>query len=102
MVDLIRQLGDHQRGAAARIFFYLNDSAHPDRPAAGGVGVVDALRSDDQTVGGEVRALDPLADRGQGGLFVGLVVVQAPVDGLGQLAQVVRRDVGRHSDRDTA
>ena len=102
VVDLVRQLGDHQRGAAARILFDLNDSAHPDRTAAGGVGVVDALRSDDQAVGREVRALDPLADRGQGGLFVGLVVLQAPVDGLGELAQVVRRDVGRHADRDAA
>src|ERR1700753_1428243 len=77
-------------------------AAHADRPAAGGVGGVDALRSDDQTVGGEVRTLDPLADRSQGGLFVGLVIVQAPVDGLGQLAQAVRRDGGRHSDRHTA
>ena len=102
VVDLIRQLGDDDRGAAARILFYLNDSAHPDRSAAGGVRVVDALRPDDQTVGGEVRALDPLADRGQGRFFVGLVVVQAPVDGFGQLAQVVRRDVGGHADRDAA
>ena len=102
VVDLIRQFGDHDRGAPARIFFYLNDSAHPDRTAAGRVGVIDALRPDDQAVGGEVRALDPLTDRGQRGFLVGLVVVQAPVDGLGELAQVVRRNVGRHTDGDAA
>ena len=86
----------------ARIFFYLNDSAHPDRTAARGVSVVDPLRSNDQTVGREVRPLDPLADRGQRGFLVGLVVLQAPVDGLGELPQVVRRDVGGHADRDAA
>ena len=36
------------------------------------------------------------------GLFVGVVVVQRPEHRLGELAQVVRRDVGRHADRDTA
>ena len=52
--------------------------------------------------GGEVGALDPVHHRGQRGLFVGLVVLQAPEDGVGELAQVVRRDVGRHADRDAA
>ena len=41
-------------------------------------------------------------DRGQRGLFVGVVVLQAPEHRLGELAQVVRRDVGRHADRDAA
>src|SRR6185312_3609927 len=74
VVHLIRQLSDHQRGPAARIFFYLNDSAHPDRAAAGLVGVGDALRADDQPGSGEVGALDPLHDGGQGVFFVGVVV----------------------------
>ena len=52
--------------------------------------------------GGEVGPLDPFGDRGQRGLFVGLVVLQAPVHRLGELAQVVRRDVGGHADRDAA
>ena len=50
VVDLIGQLGDDHRGPAARIFFYLNHSAHPDRTAAGLVGIGDALRTDDQPV----------------------------------------------------
>lgn len=45
--------------------------------------------------------LDPL-HHGLGGLLVGLVVFQRPVHRLGELAQVVRRDVGGHADRDTA
>ena len=102
MVDLIWQFGDHDRGSPARIFFYLNDSAHPDGAAAGSVGVVDPLRSDDQTVRREVWPLDPLADRGQRGFLVGLVVFQAPVDGLGEFPEVVRRNVGGHADGDAA
>ena len=66
------------------------------------VGVVDALGPDDQTAGwGKSGPFDPFHARRQR-LFVGLVVLQAPVDGLGQLPQVVRRDVGGHPDRDTA
>ena len=60
VVDLVGQLGDDDAGAAARVLFDLDHAAHPDRPAAGGVGVVDALRADDQAVGGEVGTLDPL------------------------------------------
>ena len=58
------------------------------------------LRADDQSVGREVRTLDPFGHGRQRGLFVGLVVVQAPEHGLGQLAQIVRRHVGGHADRD--
>ncbi len=102
VVDLIRQLGDDDAGPAAVVFFDLDYAAHPDRPAAGRVGVVDPLRANDQTVGGEVGALDALGDRGQRGLFVGVMVFQAPVHRFGELAQVVRRHVGGHADGDTA
>lgn len=100
VVDLIRQLGDDQRGATARILFHLNDSAHPDGAAAGLVGVGDALRADDQARSREVGSFHPFHHGGQGGLFVGLVIVQRPEHRLGELAEVVRRDVGGHADRD--
>lgn len=100
VVDLIRQLGDDDAGAAAAVFFDLHDTAHADRPAPGLVGVLDALRTDDQTAGREVGTLDPFGHRGQRGFLVGVMVLQAPVHRVGELAQVVRRDVGRHTDRD--
>ena len=51
---------------------------------------------------GEVRRLDPFDHRGQGGLFIGVMVVQAPVHPSANSAQVVRRDVGGHTDGDAA
>ena len=50
----------------------------------------------------EVRALDPFHARREGLLLAGIRVVQAPVDRLGDLAQVVRRHLGGHTDGDTA
>ncbi len=102
VVDLVRQFGDDDPGASPAVLFDLADTAHPNRTAAGPVRVGDALRSDDQAVGGEVRTLDPFADRLQGGLFVGFEVLQAPEHRLAELAQVVRRHVGGHADRDAA
>ena len=100
VVDLVRQLGDDDAGAAARVFLDLHHSAHPDRAAARGVRVVYPLRADDQAGGGEVGSLHAFGDRRQRGLLVGLVVLQAPVHCLGELAQVVRWNVGGHADRD--
>ncbi|CKO32373.1 Uncharacterised protein [Mycobacterium tuberculosis] len=102
MVDLIRQLGDHQRGTTAGILFYLNNSAHSNGAAASFVGISGALGSDDQSGGREVRAFNPPHDRGQGLLFVGVVILQRPEHRVGQLTQVVRRDIGCHADRDAA
>ena len=50
--------------------------------------------------GGEVRALDPLDERLQQFLVGGVEVVEVPLDPVGDLAQVVRRDLGGHADRD--
>ena len=102
VVDLIRQLGDDDPGAAARVLLDLHHATHPDRAAARGVGVRNALGPNDQAGGGEVGPLHALGDRGQRGLFVGLVVLQAPVHRFGELAEVVRRDIGGHADRDAA
>ncbi len=101
-VDLVRQLGDDDLGGAAIGLLDLDDTAHADRPASGAVGVLDALAADDEAGGREVRSLDPFHDGLEGGFLVGLVVVERPVDGLGDLAQVVRRDVGGHTDGDAA
>src|SRR5918994_1864498 len=64
------------------------------------VGLLDALATDDEGAVGEVRALDPL-DQGVLELLLGRVgVLERPRGALGDLAQVVWRDVGRHADRD--
>ena len=57
------------------------------------------------TIRPEVGKSGPLTrshHRFQRGFLVGLVIVQAPVHGVGELAQVVRRHVGGHADRDAA
>ena len=99
-VDLVRQLGDDQAGAAALVLLDLDHGAHPDRAATGAVRVLDRRRADDQAVGREVRALDDLDQRVEGGRLVRLRVVQAPLHRRADLAQVVRRDLGGHADRD--
>ncbi len=99
-VDLVRQLGDHQDRAALGVLVHLDDGAHADRAAAGAVGVLDAVLADDERAGREVRSLDALEQRVQQRLVRGVGVLQEPLDAGGDLAQVVRRDVGRHADRD--
>ena len=69
---------------------------HPDRAAAGGVGVADPVEAHDGAAAGEVRALDVLHQT----LQVDLRVLDEGVDGAGHLAQVVGRDVRRHPDSD--
>ena len=58
-VDLVRQLGDDEAGAALDLFD-VDDGAHRDRAAAGAVGVLDALDAEDLRAGREVGALDAL------------------------------------------
>ena len=56
--------------------------------------------AEDHRLGREVRALDPHQQRGEQLVVGRLRVLQRPDDALGDLPQVVRRDVGRHPDRD--
>ena len=56
--------------------------------------------ADDQRAVGEVGALDPLDQRVLELLAGGVGVLERPLRALGDLAQVVRRDVGGHADRD--
>jgi hypothetical protein len=78
----------------------LHDRTHPDRPAPGAVGVLYRGLADDQPVRGEVGSLDDLDKRVQRRGLVGLGIVEAPLHGRRDLAQVVRRDLGGHADRD--
>ncbi len=94
---LIRELGHHDGIASFSDLLHIGDGPHLHRTAAGGQRVTNAGRTDDVAPRREVRALDELhqlVDAGVG-VFDG---VDAGVD---DLAQVMRRDVGRHADGDS-
>ncbi len=99
-VTHVRQLGDDQVGASGAGLLNVDDRAHLDRTATGAVGVLDALAANDLGAGREVRALHPFYAGLEQFLLASVRVVQAPPDSLGDLAQVVRRNVGGHAHRD--
>ena len=96
LLDAVRQLGDHDRRAAAAQLLDVRAGAHDDPAAARAIGVADAAAADDDRAGREVGALDVLHqpfDRDVG-------VVDHRDDRVDRLAEVVRRHVRRHPDRD--
>ncbi len=98
-VDLVRQFGDDQADTALDLLD-ADDGAHRDRAAAGAVGVLDALDAEDLRAGREVRPLDPLDQLLEELLARSLRVGEVPESAVGDLTEVVRRDVRRHADRD--
>ena len=90
-----RQLGDDDRLLAPFQRLDVGAGAHFDAAAAGLVGVTNLLAAH-QAAAGEVGPLDV----GHQPVEVDLRVVDVGHDRGGDLAQVVRRDVGRHADRD--
>ena len=95
LLHLERELRDDDRFAAALKRLDVGPGADLDGGATGGVGVADALHAH-HPAAGEVGALDVLHQAGE----VDLGVLHVGLDGADRLAQVVRRDVGRHPDRD--
>ena len=97
LVDLVGDLGDDDLRPARRLLLLDHGPrAHDDAAAAGLVGLLDALAAVDVPAGREVRALDHLPELRDGGVGV----VDQQLDRLGDFLEVVRRDVGRHADRD--
>src|SRR5699024_5464507 len=99
-VDLVGQFGDDQDLATPVVLLDLDHGTHRDGGAAGTVGLLDPAPADDESARGEVGSLDPLDERVQESFVTDVGVVQVPVDAFGDLAQVVRRDVRGHPDRD--
>ena len=98
-VDLVGQFGDDEARATLHLFD-ADDGTHRDRAATRAVGILDAFDPEDLRTGREVGALDAL-DEGFEQLFArGVGVLERPQRSIGHLAQIVRRDVGRHADRD--
>ena len=95
LLDLEGELGDDQRVLAALERLDVDAAPDPDAAAARAVGLPDMGRVHDAPAG-EVRPLDV----GHQTLEIDLRVIDVRRDrGVG-LTQVVRRDVGRHADRD--
>ena len=99
-VDLVGQFGNHN-GLPAALLLDAGHAAHADGTAPGGVGVLDALGANDEAGGGEIGALDMLHAGFQGGGVVRIRVFQQPINGVGQLPQVVRGNVGGHAHGNT-
>ena len=95
-VDLVRQLGDDDGAPVALELLGVRLGADADASAAGAVGLFEPAGAEDDAAGREVRPLDELHEVVGGGLGV----VDHVHDGVDDLAEVVRRDVGRHADGD--
>ena len=92
-----RNFGDDHDPGAARAFFLIPLGAGAERAAPGHVGLGDALLGvDDDAAGREIRSLDPFQQR----LRLGVGLVDQMQRGVAELGGVVRRDRGRHADRD--
>ncbi len=90
-------LGDDHDPGAARALFLLPLGADAERAAAGGVGFGDRfLGIDDDAAGREIRSLHPAQKRAR----LRLRLLDQMQRGVAQLGGIVRRDRGRHADRD--
>ena len=95
LVDLIRNLADHDCVAVLAQLLNLDLGAHQDVTAPGGVGLPDTRRAAQDAARREVRSLHHRDDA----LKPRVGVLDQLDRGVHQLAEVVRRDVGRHSHR---
>ena len=99
LVDLVGNLGDHDlRAVAGLLLLDLGPGPHDHAAAAGLIRLLDPVPPVDVGPGREIRPLDHLAELADGRFRI----VHQELHRLDDLAQVVRRDVGCHTDRDAA
>ena len=96
LVDHVRNLGDDNLALSVRHVNNFGLCANLDLAAAGCISRTDAAAAHDNAAGREVRALDELADL----VHLRLGMVDDIAGAVDDLREVVRRDVGRHADRD--
>ena len=96
LVHLVGQLVDDDLEPAARGLLGVEDAAHGDLPASGGVGLTDGLLAEDAAARREVRPADVLHEV----LDACLRVVDEVDERVADLVEVVRRHAGRHADGD--
>ena len=98
LVDLIGDLADDQRLAVLAQFLDRDLGPHDDRAASGRVSRADAGAPEDRSAGREIRPrnqLHQLVERD-------VRPVHHREQAVDSLAEIVRRDVGRHADGDAA
>ena len=98
LVHLIGNFGDDDGLALAAHRLELDLAAHDDGAAAEMIGGADALAAENDAAGREIRPRhdgDQFLDRQPG-------IVDQRDAGVDHLAEIVRRDVGRHADGDAA
>ena len=102
LVNEERKLGDNNAVLAVRHRFNVCYGTDPDLAASGAVCLIDASGAEDRAAGREIGSLYDLQDLVDRGLTA---FIYAVVDDkrycVDDLADVVRRDVCRHTDRDT-
>ena len=96
LADLEGQLGDDDRLLALLDRLDVRLCLHANPPTTGRIGVANPVAAEDRSGGREVRALQVLHQA----LDVDIRIVDVGERRRHHLAQVVRRDVGRHPDRD--
>ena len=99
-VRLVRQLSDHQAGTTVD-FFHVDHRAHGDRATASTVRILNALGTQNLCTCREVGALNARHQSVQQLLIGGVRVLQEPLHTLGNLTQVMRRNIGRHTHSNT-
>ena len=98
LVHLVGDFRNDDRFALAAQRLELDLAAHHDRAAAEMIGGADALAAENDAAGREIRARhdgDQVFDRQRR-------IVGERNAGVDHLAEIVRRDIGRHADRDAA
>ena len=92
-----RNFGDHDLVGAAPAVFLAPARPHPERATAGRIGLGDRfLAVDHDAAGRKVRTGDVFQQR----LGTRIGIVDQEQGGVAQLGRVVRRNRGRHADRD--
>ena len=98
LVHLIGNFGNDDGFALAAQLFEFDLAAHDDGAAAEMIGGADALAAENDAAGRKIRPRhdgDQILDRQRR-------IVDQRHAGVDHLAQIMRRDIGRHADRDTA
>jgi hypothetical protein len=101
LVDLIRDLGDDDRFLVALAGLDLGARAHDHLAAAGAIRVLDPRAAADEAGGREVGPVDARHHAFQSLVRCQVLVLDQEHEPVDHLAQIVRRDVGGHADRDT-
>ena len=97
-----RQLGHDDPVLAVVHRLDVCDRAHTDLSASGPVSLLDSSCPEDLRPCGEIRSFDDLQYFLNGGLSLVLdLIVDDPYHRSDDLPQIMRRDIRRHTDRDT-